>query len=93
MRTCEDLYDFVRVRRDSGEHRLLACSRRQPADNSQGLQGDLTASVRRAFRQAAEKDRLAACAPQNAGSTDHRSLIITTASAEAAALGVASALD
>jgi hypothetical protein len=52
----------------SGEHPPAggpACSRRQPADDSQEPGKDTSvASVRRPFRQAAEKDRQAACAPQ-----------------------------
>ena len=54
----------TRARR-TGEHRLLPCSRRQPADEQfQGRGRAKAGNVRRAFRQAAEKNRLAACAPR-----------------------------
>ena len=48
----------------SGERRLLACSRRQLADDTTVLQTVSPSDVETAFRQAAEKNRLAACAPQ-----------------------------
>ena len=46
------------MREVSGERRLLACIRRQLADET---------FPEDTFRQAAEKHRLAACAPQNKG--------------------------
>jgi hypothetical protein len=47
-----------------GEHRFLSSSRRQPADEQfQGRGRAKAANVRRAFRLAAEKNRLAARAP------------------------------
>ncbi|PYL08747.1 MAG: hypothetical protein DME33_06655 [Verrucomicrobia bacterium] len=62
-----NLYGNLRIARDFGEHRLPACSRRQLADDRTGSQAGVSVSAE-AFRQAAEKDRLAACAPQNAAS-------------------------
>jgi hypothetical protein len=55
---------FCSRNRHLGERRLLACSRRQLADDTRALQKRLTSSVQRSFRRAAEKNRLAACAPQ-----------------------------
>src|SRR5437879_751104 len=46
----------------SGERRLLACSRRQLADD---IFERAVLLPERAFRQAAEKNRLTACAPQS----------------------------
>ncbi len=54
----------------SGEHRLPACSRRQLADDSLATSKETSAAnVRRPFRQADEKDRLAACAPHTSAIT------------------------
>src|SRR2546423_11825400 len=46
------------------EHRLPACCRRQLADDFHYMATILAVDFQIAFRQAAEKDRLAACAPQ-----------------------------
>jgi hypothetical protein len=50
---------------NSGEHRLLACSSRQLAANMGRSARTSAATFWDAFRQAAEKDRLAACAPRD----------------------------
>jgi hypothetical protein len=65
FRFAESVRAFVqRLSTRSGERRLLACGRRQLADDTRALQRTPASNVQRAFRQAAEKDRLAACAPQ-----------------------------
>src|SRR5437667_5722909 len=48
--------------KNSGERRLLACSRRQLADDIPP--SEMACCTSKPFRQAAEKNRLAACAPQ-----------------------------
>jgi len=50
-----------------GEHRQLACDSGEFCEKAFGCESpeNSAASLRRAFRQAAEKDTLAACAPQN----------------------------
>jgi hypothetical protein len=49
--------------RNSGERRLLACSVRQPAGHLNAFKMQaVTGLFTKAFRQAAEKDRPAACA-------------------------------
>src|ERR1700736_1564488 len=51
--------------RINGERRLPACSRRQPADDTQKrYKNALHRTFIETFRQAAEKNRLAACVPQ-----------------------------
>jgi len=51
--------------RNSGERGQLACSRRQPADDTVGEYARLNEVVtQERFPQAAENNRLAACAPQ-----------------------------
>ena len=66
-----DRQGFIRAKIQSarsGEHRLPACSRRQPADEPRITHRFARTLGLRAFEElfgkAAEKDRLAACAPQ-----------------------------
>jgi hypothetical protein len=53
----------------SGERRLPACCRRQPADD---IFAKRISNQTKAFRQAAEKNRLVACAPQIRALSDLR---------------------
>ncbi len=58
------LRDLRRGSADSGEHRLLACSCRQPCRQLLSRRNSM-AIIISPSRQAAETNRLAACAPQN----------------------------
>src|SRR5882762_188774 len=95
------------VPRKSGEHRLLACSRRQPADDTPAVAKTWAANPSRAFRQAAEKEQASSLRSPEAPArklarfsrefplTNHCSLVTSHSPArdEAAASGEASAWE